>query len=124
MDIATLDIHRRYTATASGPISYLDVGTGRPVVFIHGLVANSLLWRHVITAIHSECRCIAIDLPGHGHSPPAHADADVSLTGLARRVVELCDHLHLDRLDLIANDTGGAVAQIVATRTWAIGCRP
>jgi pimeloyl-ACP methyl ester carboxylesterase len=38
----------------------------------------------------------------------------VSLTSLARRVIELCDHLGLDRFDLVANDTGGAVAQIVA----------
>jgi pimeloyl-ACP methyl ester carboxylesterase len=36
------------------------------------------------------------------------------LTGLARRVIELVDHLGLDRIDLVANDTGGAVAQIVA----------
>lgn len=38
----------------------------------------------------------------------------MSLTGLAKRVIELCDHLGLDRFDLVANDTGGAVAQIVA----------
>jgi pimeloyl-ACP methyl ester carboxylesterase len=40
----------------------------------------------------------------------------VSLTGLAQRVIELCDHLGLERFDLVANDTGGAVAQIVAAR--------
>jgi pimeloyl-ACP methyl ester carboxylesterase len=55
-----------------------------------------------------------VDLPGHGQTPPADADADVSLTGLAQRVIELCDHLKLDRFDLVANDTGIAVAQIVA----------
>lgn len=115
MDIGALETHRRSTTTASGPVSYLDVGQGRPAVFIHGLIANSLLWRHVISAVASDHRrCIAIDLPGHGHTPPADVDANVSLTGLARRVVELCDHLKLDRFDLVANDTGGAVAQIVA----------
>lgn len=115
MDVEALQTHRRGTTTASGPVSYLDVGQGRPAVFIHGLIANSLLWRHVISAVASDQRrCIAIDLPGHGHTPPADVDADVSLTGLARRVIELCDHLDLDRFDLVANDTGGAVAQIVA----------
>lgn len=115
MDIAALEVQRRHATTASGAISYLDVGRGRPALFIHGLITNSLVWRHVISAVASEQRrCIAIDLPGHGHTPPATADTDVSLTGLARRVIELCDHLGLDRFDLVANDTGGAVAQIVA----------
>jgi pimeloyl-ACP methyl ester carboxylesterase len=115
MDIAALETHRQNALTASGPISYLDVGQGRTAVFIHGLIANSLLWRHVISAVASEQRrCVAVDLPGHGHTPPADEHADVSLMGLAQRVIELCDHLSLDRLDLVANDTGGAVAQIVA----------
>ena len=105
----------RGVTTRSGPISYLDVGHGRPAVFIHGIVTNNLLWRHVISGAASEHRrCIAMDLPGHGPTPAAPAHADVSLTGLARRVIELCDHLGLDRFDVVANNTGGAVGQIVA----------
>jgi pimeloyl-ACP methyl ester carboxylesterase len=115
MDIATLETHRQYASTPSGPVSYLDVGAGRAAVFVHGVLTNSLLWRHVISAVASpQRRCIALDLPGHGHTPAAGVDADVSLTGLAQRVVELCDHLNLDQVDLVANDTGGAVAQIAA----------
>lgn len=115
MHIADVQGNRRVAVTASGPMSYLDVGHGRPAVFIHGLLANGLLWRHVISAVASEQRrCVAVDLPGHGHTPPAEKGADVSLAGLARRVLELIDHLGLDRFDLVANDTGGAVAQIVA----------
>lgn len=117
MDIAAFDRHRRHATTVSGPISYLDLGSGRPAVFIHGILTNSLLWRHIIAEVGGERRrCIAVDLPGHGHTPAAPAHADVSLTGLAQRVIELCDHLSLDRFDLVANDTGGAVAQIVAAR--------
>ncbi|MCV7417420.1 alpha/beta fold hydrolase [Mycolicibacterium litorale] len=118
MGAAPLGEHRRQTTTASGPVGYLDVGQGRTAVFVHGLLTNSLLWRHVISAVASDSRrCVAIDLPGHGHTPPAHADADVSLTGLAQRVIELIEHLGLKRIDLVANDTGGAVAQIVAARS-------
>jgi pimeloyl-ACP methyl ester carboxylesterase len=115
MDVNELETYRRKATTESGEVSYLDVGQGRPAVLIHGIVTNSLLWRHVIAAVASERRrCIAVDLPGHGHTPPAAARADVSLTGLAKRVIELCDHLHLGRFDLVANNTGGAVGQIVA----------
>ncbi|MEE3067451.1 MAG: alpha/beta hydrolase [Actinomycetota bacterium] len=115
MDIAALETHRQFATTGSGPVSYLDVGRGRPAIFVHGIITNSLLWRHVISAVASpQRRCIALDLPGHGQTPPAAADSDVSLTGLAHRVIELCDHLNLDQVDLVANDTGGAVAQIAA----------
>ncbi|HEV7583316.1 MAG TPA: alpha/beta hydrolase [Mycobacterium sp.] len=115
MDIDELEAHRRYATTESGEVSYLDVGRGRPAVFIHGIVTNSLLWRHIISDVAGEQRrCIAVDLPGHGHTPAAPAHCDVSLTGLARRVIELCDHLGLDRFDLVANNTGGAVGQIAA----------
>jgi len=114
-DIAELETRRRNVTTASGRVSYLDVGEGRAAVFVHGLLVNSLLWRHVISSVASgQRRCVAVDLPGHGHTPPAEPHADVSLAGLARRVVELIDHLGLERFDLVANDTGGAVAQIVA----------
>jgi pimeloyl-ACP methyl ester carboxylesterase len=113
-DIATLEAHRRRATTESGSISYLDIGRGRPAVFIHGILTNSLLWRNVIPAVAANRRCIAVDLPGHGGTPPALDSADVSLTALARRVTELCDHLGLARFDLVANDTGGAVGQIVA----------
>jgi pimeloyl-ACP methyl ester carboxylesterase len=115
MDIATLETGRRRVVTESGPVSYLDVGQGRPAVFVHGILANSLLWRHVIPEVAAEHRrCIAVDLSGHGQTPPAPEGSDVSLTGLARRVIELCDHLGLGRFDLVANDTGGAVSQIMA----------
>jgi pimeloyl-ACP methyl ester carboxylesterase len=116
-DIATLETHRHHTTTLSGPVSYLDVGRGRPAVLLHGIVTNSLLWRNVIAAVAgADRRCIAIDLPGHGGTPPAPQSADVTLSGLATRIVELCDHLGLDHFDLVGNDTGGAVAQIVAAR--------
>jgi pimeloyl-ACP methyl ester carboxylesterase len=109
--------HRESAATPSGAISYLDVGQGRPALFIHGILTNSLLWRHVISATASQHRrCIAVDLPGHGHTPAIPNGDDVSLTALAQRVIELCDHLALERFDLVANNTGGAIAQIVAAR--------
>jgi pimeloyl-ACP methyl ester carboxylesterase len=56
-------------------------------------------------------RCIAVDLPLHGGTPPRE---DPSVTAMARLIVDLCQGLGLDRIDLVGNDTGGAVAQIVA----------
>jgi pimeloyl-ACP methyl ester carboxylesterase len=58
-------------------------------------------------------RCIAVDLPLHGGTP---ARDDVSPAAWADMVAELCDCLGLGQVDLVGNDTGGAVAQIFAAR--------
>lgn len=113
MDLAEYNSHRRVADTESGPVGYVDVGSGRPALFVHGISTGGLLWRNVIGALMGERRCIAVDLPLHGRTP-VRPDQDLSLTGLAKVVEDFCAALDLTGLDLVANDTGGAVAQIVA----------
>ncbi|MGA8117793.1 MAG: alpha/beta hydrolase [Actinocatenispora sp.] len=113
MDLKEYDSHRRTAHTASGDVSYVDVGTGRPALFVHGVGTNAYLWRNVIGELAGERRCIALDLPLHGHSP-IRPDQDLTLPGLAQVVEDLCAELDLTGLDLVANDTGGAVSQVFA----------
>ena len=97
-----------------GPSSYIDTGgPGRPALFVHGLATSSYLWRNVIADLDQQRRCVAIDLPLHGQTPAA-AGQDLSLPGLARFVADCCDALELADVDLVANDTGGAIAQVFA----------
>jgi pimeloyl-ACP methyl ester carboxylesterase len=111
-----LDARRGQVQTASGPASYVDTGgPGRTALFVHGLGTSSYLWRHVIEQLDGQRRCVAVDLPLHGRTPAA-ADQDFSLPGLARFVADFCDALELTDVDLVANDTGGAVAQVFAAR--------
>jgi pimeloyl-ACP methyl ester carboxylesterase len=100
------------------PVAYVDAGDpARPAaLFVHGVIVNADLWRNVIFDVADLRRCIAPDLPAHGASPVPGKGADVSLTGLARLLDQLCDRLGLDRVDVVANDTGGAVAQVFAAR--------
>jgi pimeloyl-ACP methyl ester carboxylesterase len=109
-----LDSHRSQVHTRSGPASYIDTGgPGRAALFVHGVGTSSYLWRNVIGQLGGQRRCVAIDLPSHGQTPAA-ADQDFSLPGLARFVADFCDALELTDVDLVANDTGGAVAQVFA----------
>lgn len=101
-------------ATSAGPLRYRDGGSGPPVVFLHGIIANSALWRGVVPALSSEVRCITPDWPLGAHPAGMNDDADMSLPGLARLVCEVLELLELDDVTLVANDTGGAVAQCVA----------
>jgi pimeloyl-ACP methyl ester carboxylesterase len=109
-----LDSHRNQVNTRSGPASYIDTGgPGRPALFVHGVGTSSYLWRNVIDQLDGQRRCVAVDLPLHGQTP-APSDQDFSLPGLARFVADFRDALELTEVDLVANDTGGAIAQVFA----------
>jgi len=113
-EMERLDKYRGQVRTRSGPASYVDTGgPGRPALFVHGVGTSSYLWRHVIEELDGQRRCVAVDLPLHGRTPAA-ADQDFTLPGLARFVADCCDALELAEVDLVANDTGGAVSQVFA----------
>lgn len=111
MDISTFLSHRTTVTTSGGDLACTEFGSGPAAVFVHGAATNGALWRHVIEQVSDTTRCVALDLPAHGGTP---ARDDLSVRALAAAVTELCDALHLDRVDLVANDTGGAVAQVFA----------
>jgi pimeloyl-ACP methyl ester carboxylesterase len=115
MQPAELDTHRHVVHTRSGEISYIDTGTGPAALFVHGIATNAYLWRNVIEAVRHGRRCVALDLPLHGQTPVT-AGQDLSLAAMAAVLEDFCDALGLAGIDLVANDTGGAIAQIFAAR--------
>ena len=113
-EMERLDKYRGELRTPSGPVSYVDTGgPGRPVLLVHGVGSSSYLWRNVIARLDGERRCVSFDLPLHGYTPAAPGQ-DFTLSGLARFIAGCCDALDLTDIDLVANDTGGAVSQIFA----------
>ena len=113
MDISEFNARRQTLTAATGDIAYTESGAGPAAVFVHGLATSGALWRNVIEQVDGTTRCIAVDLPLHGGTPPRE---DPSVTAMAQLIVDLCQNLGLDRIDLVGNDTGGVVAQIVAAR--------
>jgi pimeloyl-ACP methyl ester carboxylesterase len=107
---------RRTVATPAGTIEYRERGSGSPVVFIHGVGVNGDLWRRVAPRLAGEHRCVVPDLPWGAHSLPLRPDADVSLPGMARIVADFMAALELHDVTIVANDTGGAVAQSLVGR--------
>lgn len=101
---------------STGRIRYHDTGTGSPVVFVHGLLVNADLWRGVVPGLAAAGhRCLAPDWPLGSHSIPMPG-ADLSPTGLADLIAEFLDALDLTDVTIVANDTGGALTQILMTR--------
>lgn len=97
-----------------GIIRYADSGRGDPVVFVHGMLVNSLLWRKVVPLLESRFRCITPDWPLGSHEMPMRPEADLTPPGLVRLVVDFLDALGLEQVTLVGNDTGGALCQLVA----------
>ncbi|MFK7894358.1 MAG: alpha/beta fold hydrolase [Myxococcota bacterium] len=100
---------------SAGTLRYRERGEGPPLLFVHGLLVNGDLWRKVVPALSKHFRCICPDLPLGAHEIPLRADADLSIPGVARLIVELVEQLELDRPTIVANDTGGAITQVVMT---------
>ena len=113
MDIPSFHAGRCFADVKSGRIAYFERGQGPVALFIHGVPLNGYHWRHVIDRVQSRRRCIAIDLMGLGYTEIAPSQ-DVSFTAQARMVAEVLDALGIEKIDLVANDSGGAVAQIFA----------
>jgi pimeloyl-ACP methyl ester carboxylesterase len=100
---------------ASGRIAYAERGSGPVVVFIHGLLVNANLWRKVVPLIaDAGFRCIAPNWPLGAHRLPMPA-ADLSPPGVASLIAEFLAALDLADVTVVANDTGGALTQILMT---------
>lgn len=89
----------------------LEVGTGRPAVFLHGGPNAAATWAHLAAATEG-VRCLLVDRPGCGLSEPLPATPDAS--SLPRYVetltADVLDGLGLDGADLVGSSFGGYVA--------------
>src|SRR4051812_43432776 len=100
-----------------GTLDYVDLGQGRPVVFVHGLLVNADLWRHVLPAVAAEgFRCLAPDWPLGAHRRPMDPGADLTPPGVAQLIADFLVALDLHDVLVVANDTGGALTQLLMTQ--------
>ncbi|WP_196884587.1 alpha/beta fold hydrolase [Arthrobacter sp. CAN_A214] len=94
---------------------WVEHGTGRPVVLVHGIPTSSRLWRHVMPLVDG--RTLAWEMPGYGSSIPDGRDRDLSLSAQAGYLLEWIESLDLEEPPvLVGHDLGGGVAQIAAVR--------
>jgi haloalkane dehalogenase len=66
---------RRRVRVLDSEMEYVDVGDGRPVVFLHGNPTSSYLWRNIVPHVAGLGRCLAPDLVGMGRSGKSPTDA-------------------------------------------------
>lgn len=100
-------------SSAEGTFSYLDEGSGEPMVLVHGFASSARVnWLDtgwVDWLVRAGYRAIALDNRGHGGSVKLHAPEDYRLEKMAGDVEALIDHLGLMRVRAIGYSMGARI---------------
>jgi haloalkane dehalogenase len=115
LEAAAWSAARRFAETPFGKIAYVERGSGDAALFLHGFPLNGFQWRGAVDRLSAYRRCVAPDFMGLGYSqiPEGQSlapDAQVAM------LAALLDSLSISAVDLVANDSGGAVAQLFVIR--------
>jgi pimeloyl-ACP methyl ester carboxylesterase len=114
--------HLHWAEIEGKRMNYVDVGSGDcpdgpmgpPIVFIHGLSGSWQNWLENLPYFAQKRRCIAMDLPGFGHSEMP--GEKISISRYARQVDALCEQLGLGKCIVVGNSLGGFVAAEIEIR--------
>ena len=120
IDAAWYARSRRFASLPMGRVAYVDYGHGPAALFLHGYPLNGYQWRGALERLHSHRRCIAPDVLGLGYTE-AHLSSSsggLAITPEAQvaTLAALLDSLGVKRADVVANDSGGLVAQLFVAR--------
>ncbi|NGZ02487.1 MAG: hypothetical protein CV090_05480 [Nitrospira sp. WS238] len=89
-------------------IAYLDVGSGPPVILIHGFGGSMWQWEHQQQALSQHFRVVTLDLPGSGLSDKPDIDY------LPDQMLDFCagfmDALQIPQATLVGNSMGAGLA--------------
>jgi pimeloyl-ACP methyl ester carboxylesterase len=106
---------RRFAGLPCGRIAYVERGKGDAALFLHGAPLNGFQWRGALDRLSPYRRCIAPDFMGLGYSQiPEHQS--VAPAAQVAMLASLLDALDVGRVDIVASDSGGAVAQMFLVR--------
>jgi 2-hydroxymuconate-semialdehyde hydrolase len=98
--------------------NYHDVGSGAPVLLIHGSgpgVSAWANWRLVMPELARQARVIAPDMVGFGFTDRP-ADVRYDMDNWVGQAIGLLDALGIEQTDLVGNSFGGALALALAIR--------
>jgi pimeloyl-ACP methyl ester carboxylesterase len=90
------------------------IGSGAPLLLIHGLGAFLESWNPIVPGLARRHTVIAVELPGFGRSTPL--DSAYSPDGAAGFVLRFLDALRIDRAVIVGSSLGGAIATLAAAQ--------
>jgi haloalkane dehalogenase len=115
IDIAWFRRSRKYADLPMCRTAYVEYGHGPVALFLHGFPLNGYQWRGALERLHPYRRCIAPDFMSLGFTEVPEHETITPATQVDM-LAALLDHLQIHAVDLIANDSGGLVAQMFVAR--------
>lgn len=110
--MSTSVLRKQYKTVSGKQMAYHEVGSGDPVVFLHGNPTSSYLWRNIVPHVSGQARCIVPDLIGQGDSDKLDNPGADSYTFTEHRAYldALLDQLDLgDSITFVVHDWGSAL---------------
>lgn len=89
-------------------IFYSTKGIGNPIVFLHGFLESSEIWKPFVAELSKNRQVIIIDLPGHGQSGVIEEVHTMEL--MANTVYEVLQYLDITKASFIGHSMGGYVS--------------
>jgi pimeloyl-ACP methyl ester carboxylesterase len=102
----------QYVQVGKLRISYVDAGSGQPVILMHGLGGSIESWTNNIEELAKSLRVIAVDLPGFGLSDKPKMNYAIKF--YREFLVQFLKQLHLEQASMVGSSLGGHVAAEVA----------
>jgi haloalkane dehalogenase len=104
---AAFEYESKYASVKGSRMHYVEIGSGAPIVFVHGIPTSSYLWRNVLPFVAQPGRrVIAVDNIGYGKSDKP--DIRYGLIEQAEYLEEFIKTLGLTNVTLVLHDLGGA----------------
>jgi pimeloyl-ACP methyl ester carboxylesterase len=104
--------HQRWVTVAGRRADVIELGSGPPVVFIHGLSGSWQNWLEQLPVFARDHRVVAFDLPGFGASEMP--DEEISISGYGRWIDALLDQLGVPAAAVVGNSMGGFIGAELA----------
>jgi 3-oxoadipate enol-lactonase len=96
-----------------GSLHYEMMGSGPAILMIHGFTNHGMVWaEQVADLLHAGYRVVMPDLAGHGLSQAA--DRKTTVDHLTQDMLNLLDHLSIDKAVICGLSLGGMIAQYMA----------
>lgn len=98
---------------------FIRRGAGKPLLLLHGLGSSSKSWTTIFDALAAERDVIAVDLPGHGATPPLNGE--VSFATTADAVAQWVNTNGFAGIDVVGSSMGARLALELARRGGIVG---
>jgi haloalkane dehalogenase len=115
IDAKAFHASRKFADLPVSRVAYVERGRGLAALFIHGYPLNGFQWRGALERLQPYRRCIAPDVMGLGYTQTPEGQI-ISPETQADMLAMFLDSLHINEVDLVANDSGGLVAQLLIAK--------